>query len=403
MAGQTMPSGGGGGTAMIGGFGGQTPALIYHNNLGNNEAYIAEACSHENGHTLALNHDGSSAGSYYYGHGSGTTSWAPIMGVAYNRNISQFSKGEYYDANQTGEDDFAKILNYLTYRTDDHGNTPAAATLMVVTGGTNITSTTPESDPANANPQNKGIIETAGDVDVWRFTTGAGSIALTVDPWVSPADSAGGNLDVRLELYDAGGGLLAVADPADSLSASVQVTVAAGPFFLHVKPVGAGTPMANPPSGYTVYGSRGQYFLSGAIVSAGTVTNTTHGTPHVWMGRYGITNFEADDARDLDGDGMETWEEYLAGTDPTNRQSAFRILGLSTSGNSASNCITWYGTTNGAGTPFGLMASTNLSAPAGGWQVLTDRVVRAPDGTNRYWHVVPPAGVPWFYRVVATN
>ena len=64
-----------------------------------NEKYVAEAASHEAGHNMGLSHDGTSTAAYYGGQGSGATGWAPIMGVGYYKNLSQWSKGEYALAN----------------------------------------------------------------------------------------------------------------------------------------------------------------------------------------------------------------------------------------------------------------------------------------------------------------
>lgn len=43
---------------------------------------LTNPCSHEVGHSVGLYHDGVNSSSYYWGHGSGATSWAPIMGVS---------------------------------------------------------------------------------------------------------------------------------------------------------------------------------------------------------------------------------------------------------------------------------------------------------------------------------
>src|SRR5438034_9097224 len=57
-----------------------TPCYVFTAQLGNYAKYIAEAASHEAGHTLGLSHDGVIGGSaYYYGQGN----WAPIMGAGY--------------------------------------------------------------------------------------------------------------------------------------------------------------------------------------------------------------------------------------------------------------------------------------------------------------------------------
>ncbi|WP_305803521.1 hypothetical protein, partial [Thiolapillus sp.] len=55
-----------------------------------------------------MSHDGTSSAGYYSGHGDGFVSWAPIMGVGYYKNVTQWSKGEYPDASQV-QDDLAII------------------------------------------------------------------------------------------------------------------------------------------------------------------------------------------------------------------------------------------------------------------------------------------------------
>jgi hypothetical protein len=243
------------------------PAWIYFNNLASAESYIAEAASHEIGHNMGLSHDGTTAGSEYYGgHGTGDTSWGPLMGTGYNRNVSQWCKGEYYLANNT-QDDLAIIAGKVTYRADDHGNIFTAATALVVQGGTNVTSTTPETDWGNINPANKGVIERNTDVDVFSFTTGSGAMTLTVRPWIMPSGSQtrGGNLDVITELFDQAGVLLATNNPETTTSATIQTNLTDGVYYLRIRNAGTGSPLATTPTGYTSYGSVGQYFISGTL------------------------------------------------------------------------------------------------------------------------------------------
>jgi len=270
------PSSSAGGVAYINVFAGGSyanyrPGWIYYNNLANNESYIAEAVSHEIGHNMGLSHDAKTDGtSYYGGHGSGDTSWGPIMGTGYGQNVSQWSKGEYYLANNT-EDDLAIISGKLTYRADDYGNTRASASPLILTGGTNVVSTTPESDPANTNSANKGVLVSGTDVDVFSLVTGSGQISLAVKPWVMPAGTRGGNLDVLLELYDGAGVLILTNNPAATTQASIQTNLSEGQYFLYVRNTGVGDPLVSPPNGYTAYASLGQYFISGYVQPSGFV------------------------------------------------------------------------------------------------------------------------------------
>lgn len=48
-------------------------------------------------------------------------------------------------------------------------------------------------------------------------------------------------------------------------------------------------------------------------------------TPYFWLAQHGLTNYTADAAADTDHDGFTTWQEYMAGTDPTNQTSTFRL------------------------------------------------------------------------------
>jgi hypothetical protein len=248
-------------------YGTYRPAWIYCNNLGNaDDDFVAEATSHELGHNLGLSHDGTASVEYYQGHGSGDISWGPLMGTGYNRNVSQWSKGEYYQANNT-EDDLAILASKISCSPDDHGDTPATATALVVSDGTTITSTTPETDPAGNNSANKGILEKNTDVDVFKFTCGTGPVNLQANPWVSPANTRGGNLDIALDLLDANGTVLASNNPGSKTGADIQTNLSAGVYYLRVGNSGSGSPLSASPTGYTSYGSIGQYFLSGTITA----------------------------------------------------------------------------------------------------------------------------------------
>lgn len=228
------------------------PALVFYDALGANEKNVAEAISHEAGHNMGLLHDGYSGGGYYGGHGSGATGWAPIMGVGYYQALVQWSRGEYATANNV-QDDYAVMAgNGLPLRTDDHGNTNATASPLAASSAGGISTLSAE-----------GVIERPTDVDVFSFSSGAGAVSFSVSPAARSA-----NLDVLIELRDAGGQLLASANPVDALTATLTFNVPlAGTYYLTVQGVGKGDPLS---TGYTRYGSLGQYALTGSVpVAAG--------------------------------------------------------------------------------------------------------------------------------------
>ena len=53
---------------------------------------------------------------------------------------------------------------------------------------------------------------------------------------------------------------------------------------------------------------------------------TSQGVPHAWLAAHGLTNQPWDEAAAQDqGAGMAAWEAWVAGTDPTNPATAFRV------------------------------------------------------------------------------
>ena len=98
------------GVAYVGSFNWGSDTVCWAGYRGDKVGF--EVTSHELGHTLGLNHDGRTTPSegYYGGAGSGEVGWAPIMGVSYYKNLTQWSKGEYPNANQL-QDDLVVLAN----------------------------------------------------------------------------------------------------------------------------------------------------------------------------------------------------------------------------------------------------------------------------------------------------
>ena len=238
------------------------PAFVFNVSLKG----MTEAISHEVGHNLGLWHDGVTGGaSYYTGHGSGATGWAPIMGVGYYRELVQWSKGEYSNANQTQDDIQVIQNNGALLMADDHGNDQAnASALNETTDGVTVTLS------------GSGFIERRTDIDFFKFTSGNGDISITIDP--APFSP---NLDILAELYDSNGILIATSNPVDGLSASINETaLPAGEYFISIDGIGKGDPLG---TGYTDYASLGQYSISGSIPEPGSVV------PVTWVDTVGVT------------------------------------------------------------------------------------------------------------------
>lgn len=233
---------GAGGVAYIGSFNwnDDTPCWVFNGGIKG----AGDAATHEVGHTFGLGHDGrtSPAEGYYQGHGS----WAPIMGVGYYRPVVQWSKGEYTSANNT-EDDLAKISSAtygVGYRADDYGNTIATAAPLGVSGSGAVSST--------------GIISRTADIDVFSFSTSGGTASLNFAPAVKHP-----NLDILVTLYNGSGGVVTTSNPS-GLPASLNVSLAAGTYYVAVTGTGAGNPASD---GYSNYGSLGVYTITGNITN----------------------------------------------------------------------------------------------------------------------------------------
>lgn len=222
----------------------QTPALVFPAMLGDDPRNIGETISHETGHTLNLEHDGTTQGDEYY---EGQGDWAPIMGWGAGRALSHWSKGEYANAS-TKEDDLAIMQEFgLSLIADTVGNSTAASTAL----GTGTSAS--------------GLINTAADVDVFSFTR---NCALTRPIELRPS-APSANLDAQLRLLNSAGQQVSRDDPPSGMDpvfgfqtgvgATIASTPAAGTYYLEVSGVGKGNPLTD---GYSDYDSLGRYTLS---------------------------------------------------------------------------------------------------------------------------------------------
>jgi alpha-tubulin suppressor-like RCC1 family protein len=239
-----------GGIANIGSFNytGDIPCWVFETS----GKACAEACSHEIGHTLGLSHEGqnSAAGylEYFQGDGTGDTSWAPIMGVGYYRDVSQWCRGEYLYANNH-EDELAIIAtenNTVAYRPDDTGDTLATSRYLELYGDYSASA--------------EGVIERTADTDAFRFSTLGGVVSLRADPV-----NVGPDLALAVSLYDANDLLVASNSPQDTLWAALSTNVSAGTYTFRVTGTGRGDPLTN---GFSTYASLGYYAVTGSVTNA---------------------------------------------------------------------------------------------------------------------------------------
>ena len=222
---------------------------------------VAEASSHEVGHTLGLAHDGIEG---VTGATTGQGNWVTIMGVGYSKPITQWDKGEFASPSNT-QDDLAVMLSKgAVYRPDDHGSTTATATKL-------------SADSSSASVS--GVIERSTDLDFFRVDAVSGSLVINLKPI-----TLGANLRMEVKLYDSGGTVLQTATSADvsgvnngTQPVTLTRTVTAGVFYVSVDGIGNGDVLT---TGYTDYASLGQYTgtISGVVPGGFTWTSITSGT-----------------------------------------------------------------------------------------------------------------------------
>jgi hypothetical protein len=279
-----------GGHAWIGSFNSEVDEGCYVYNP--TEITVSAAVSHEVGHAMYLSHDGQNTTTYYGGHGTGETSWGPIMGSGYYANVTTWDTGSYYATNNSGvaanygrgADDYLVITGFNGFGAvaDDHGADLANATPMTYVGSNSA-------KPNRYDVGTFGVIGRFTDQDLFKFTVGTGTVDLTIDSYFSryyasngdgtydlgyaptPAGSdsfksQGSNLDVRARLYDLSGNLVATSNPAGLSAFFSNLYLQAGTYFISVDGAGLGNWMVNPPTGFSNLVSLGQYYIRGTVI-----------------------------------------------------------------------------------------------------------------------------------------
>jgi hypothetical protein len=120
--------------------------------------------------------------------------------------------------------------------------------------------------------------------------------------------------------------------------------------------------------------------------------NTTgNGVPQRWLYENGFTNaWETAGLLDQDFDGMLTWEEWVAGTSPTNMADVLTVDFAADIGTSTT--LVWPSVSNRT---YKVWRSVNLQE--GFWQVSGN--LQATPPANTYRERTAPVGLPTFYRI----
>ncbi len=249
-----------GGVAYIGSFtwGLEVPGFVFSSLLGNNPKYVADASSHETGHTLGLNHqskyDANCNFQYEYNPGAGTgeIGWAPIMGNSYSKNLSLWHNGTTNAGCNSSQNDLSIIAgnsNGFGYRADDIAATTRTASNLPINGQSLSTS---------------GIINTASDADMFKIVLpDRGRLTLSTIPFNTANGYQAANVDVKVDILNSGGTLIKQYNPSTLVQAVIDSTFDAGTYYIQVNNT-SNTNTSN-------YGMLGSYSINGTFLAGATL------------------------------------------------------------------------------------------------------------------------------------